>query len=69
MIARGIERREIFKDDDNRKEFLRRFSEGLKTTGSKCYGWALMPNRKTYRLYAPPPPKKMNGLIKNIEGP
>ena len=32
VIARGIERREIYKDDDDRKEFLKRFAEGLKTT-------------------------------------
>ncbi len=44
VIARGLERREIFRDDNDRNEFLRRFSEGLKKTGSKCYGWVLMPN-------------------------
>jgi putative transposase len=44
VIQRGIERREIFKDDADREEFLRRLEEGLNATGSKCYGWALMPN-------------------------
>ena len=43
-MQRGIERREIFKDDADRKEFLKRLEESLKKTGSKCYGWALMPN-------------------------
>ena len=44
VITRGIERRAIFCDDEDRKEFLRRFSEGLYHTTSRCYGWALMPN-------------------------
>ncbi|MCX5782209.1 MAG: transposase [Elusimicrobia bacterium] len=43
-MQRGIERREIFKDDDDRREFLRRLGEGLKQTQHKCYGWVLMPN-------------------------
>ena len=44
VIARGIERRVIFIDNHDRKEFIRRLKEGLETTGSKCYGWVLMPN-------------------------
>ncbi|MBN1823863.1 MAG: transposase [Endomicrobiales bacterium] len=44
VIQRGLERREIYKDDADREEFLRRLSEGLKETGHKCYGWVLMPN-------------------------
>lgn len=44
VIARGIERRAIFIDEDDRAEFIRRLSKGLECTGSKCYGWALMPN-------------------------
>ncbi|MBN1824547.1 MAG: transposase [Endomicrobiales bacterium] len=44
VIQRGLEQKEIFKDNDDRKEFLRRLSEGLKDTGHKCYGWVLMPN-------------------------
>jgi len=44
VMQRGIERRELFKSDADCQEFVRRFSEGLKDTGHKCYGWALMPN-------------------------
>jgi putative transposase len=44
VIQRGIERKEIFCDDADRKEFVRRLSEGLSQTGHKCYGWVLMPN-------------------------
>lgn len=44
VIGRGINRGIIFKDDYDRKEFLRRFSEAIHKTGNICYGWALMPN-------------------------
>ena len=44
VIARGLERREIFKDNADREEFLRRLAESLNNNGSKCYGWVLMPN-------------------------
>jgi putative transposase len=44
VIQRGLERREIYRDDADRTEFLRRLDEGLKVTKHKCYGWVLMPN-------------------------
>ena len=44
VIARGIERREIFRNDNDRKEFLRRLAKAVTQSGIKCYGWTLMPN-------------------------
>lgn len=44
IIQRGIERREIYKDEEDRKEFLKRLEKGLQNTGDQCYGWVLMPN-------------------------
>jgi len=44
VITRGIERREIFKDDTDRKEFLSRLTASLTKTKSKCFAWVLMPN-------------------------
>ena len=44
VIVRGIERREIFKDDLDRTELLRRFKETQKSINYHCYAWALMPN-------------------------
>ena len=41
VIARGIERRRIFKDNKERDEFLRRLIEGLEKTGCRCYAWCL----------------------------
>ncbi len=43
-ITRGIERKEIFKDDNDRKEFLSRLKTSLEKTKSTCYTWTLMPN-------------------------
>lgn len=44
IMQRGIERRDIFNDEEDREEFLDRLSNGLKETNHKCYAWSLMPN-------------------------
>jgi len=44
VMARGIERREIFKDDQDRQSFLDRLSIILEKTQTQCYAWALIPN-------------------------
>ncbi len=44
IITRGIERKDIFKDDNDRYEFLIRLETNLKHTNSKCYAWVLMSN-------------------------
>jgi len=42
--ARGIERRLIFVDDQDRKDFLARFAQILEETQTQCYSWTLIPN-------------------------
>ena len=37
VMARGIERREIFKDDKDRNAFLQRFAIILEETQTQCY--------------------------------
>ena len=44
VMARGIEGREIFKDDKDRKAFLERLAPILEETQTQCYAWALIPN-------------------------
>ena len=44
IIARGIERRSIFGDDQDRDDFLKRLGTVLSETGTICYAWALIPN-------------------------
>jgi len=44
VIVRGIERRDIFNDDHDRKLFFDRFAKLLSETGVRCYAWALLSN-------------------------
>lgn len=44
VIVRGIERRDIFLDDDDRHLFVERLSKLLSETGTECLAWALMSN-------------------------
>jgi len=44
VIARGIERRDIFIDDDDRYSFVERLSALLEETGTTCFAWALLQN-------------------------
>jgi REP-associated tyrosine transposase len=44
VIVRGIERRKIFRSDDDRKNFLNRLGELVTETQTQCFAWALIPN-------------------------
>jgi len=44
IIARGIDRRDIFKDDKDRDNFLERLGDILAKTQTFCFAWALIPN-------------------------
>jgi REP element-mobilizing transposase RayT len=44
IIIRGIDRKEIFKDDFDRNDFLDRLGKILQETATTCYAWALIPN-------------------------
>jgi putative transposase len=44
IIARGIDRRDIFKDDKDRDNFLERLGDILAETQTFCFAWALIPN-------------------------
>lgn len=44
IIARGIERRKIFLDDDDRENFLERLGSIVSCSGTQCFAWALIPN-------------------------
>jgi len=44
IIARGIDRSQIFENDDDRNQFLTRIGDILKETKTECYAWALIPN-------------------------
>jgi REP element-mobilizing transposase RayT len=44
VITRGLNRHDMFLDDNDRSNFLDRLAKGLSLTGSQCYAWALMSN-------------------------
>ena len=44
IIVRGIERREIFYDNNDRDNFLERLGMVLTDTKTFCFAWALIPN-------------------------
>ena len=44
VISRGVDRRRIFSDDMDRRDFLRRSRELLTECSLKCLAWCLMPN-------------------------
>jgi putative transposase len=44
VIVRGIERRPIFRDDGDRRDFVKRLSTLLDDTGPDGLAWALIPN-------------------------
>lgn len=64
VIQRGLERREIFRDDIDRKEFICRLADGLKNTKHKCYGWVLMPNH--FHLVIRTSTKSLSELMRKL---
>jgi putative transposase len=44
VIGRGLERRYIFEDSEDKRDFLARFGNNLLLTGSQCLAWAIMSN-------------------------
>ena len=43
-MVRGLERRAIFRDDADRRDFCARVGRLVETTGLTVYAWALLPN-------------------------
>ena len=44
VIVRGIEKRDIFSDDEDRHSFVERLSNLLVSTETDCFAWALLDN-------------------------
>jgi REP element-mobilizing transposase RayT len=44
IIVRGIERRRIFSDDQDRDNFIERLGDIVTETKTFCFAWALIPN-------------------------
>jgi len=50
IIIRGIERRKIFKDDQDKEQFFDRMAMLVPETQTVCYAWALMSNHAHFLL-------------------
>jgi putative transposase len=54
IMIRGIERRKIFNDDKDRKDFIERLSILLPETQTRCYAWSLLSNHAHFLLRSGP---------------
>ncbi len=64
IMIRGIERRRIFNDDKDRKNFIERLSVLLLETKSQCYAWSLMSNHA--HLLIRSGPKGISTLMRRL---
>lgn len=56
IIVRGIERRKIFLDDQDREDFVERLGGILTETHTCCLAWALIPNHAHFLFRTGPTP-------------
>ena len=54
VMIRGIERRKIFNDDNDRENFLNRLSILLPETKTQCYAWAFLSNHAHFLFRSGP---------------
>jgi REP element-mobilizing transposase RayT len=54
VMIRGIERRKIFRNDDDRKDMLNRLATLLPETGTVCYAWAFLDNHAHFLFRSGP---------------
>ena len=50
VIVRGIEKRDIFLDEEDKESFFMRFGKLLLATEMDCFAWALLPNHAHFLL-------------------
>ena len=54
VMIRGIERRKIFRNDEDRNDLIDRLALLLPETKTACYAWALIPNHAHFLLRSGP---------------
>lgn len=52
VMIRGIERSTIFRDDEDRRDFIFRVGELVKKTGTRILAWVLMDNHVHFLLFS-----------------
>ncbi|MBA3060906.1 MAG: transposase, partial [Nitrospirae bacterium] len=63
VMARGIGRREIFKDNKVRKSFVARLGDILTETKTQSFAWVLIPNHLLLRTGSTPLSRVMKCLL------
>ena len=65
VMIRGIERRDIFRNNEDREDFIERLKVLCPKTQTSCYGWALMSNHAhfLFRTGTTPLSKLMRSLL------
>lgn len=64
VMVRGIEKRDIFLDDDDKTLFVERLSKLLIATGTECLAWALMSNH--FHLLLRPRSTKLSVFMRRL---
>lgn len=64
VIVRGIERRDIFMDDEDRHSFVQRLSSLLEKTETCCLAWALLSNH--FHLLLRPSCGKLSTFMRRL---
>jgi len=64
VIVRGIEKRPVFLGDQDREEFLSRFSLLLAETETDCYAWALLDTH--FHLLLQPRTVKLSSFMRRL---
>jgi putative transposase len=54
VMIRGIERRNIFRDNGDRSDLIERLSSLLPETRTRCYAWSFMPNHAHFLFRSGP---------------
>jgi putative transposase len=64
VICRGNEKRDIFTDDEDRRRFVKRFSNLLVSTDTECFAWALLSNH--FHLLLRPRQTSLGNFMKRL---
>ncbi len=64
VMVRGIEKRDIFLDDEDKALFVERLSKLLVSTGTECLAWALMSNH--FHLLLRPQSTKLSTFMRRL---
>ena len=66
LMGRGLERRNIFREEVDKRDFLERLGKGLESCEMQCLAWALMSNH--YHLLVRVHDEPLSRLMSSVLG-